>query len=125
MRRPPRDPGSTAPLQERPRFLPTPFANVQKLRQVFPDLSARATFCDDADPATIRQGLAAVGFTTHSLTRASPVILAAARLGHFHDYRAGKVNDYHRAVVDNLPVCRSAGLPGMLGALFVWWGLFL
>jgi len=173
------------------------FANVQKLRQVFPDLTARATLRDNADPAAIRQGLAAVGFTTQYLSRASPVILAGARaaqtaqqpdpdpsddrfladqraevsrlfaavnarnltahtaplalalvsslvtgqqrqvacgvgrglagvsvsgeiypchrfvglagarLGHLHDYRAGKVNDYHRAVVDNLPVCRG------------------
>lgn len=29
------------------------------------------------------------------------------RLGHLSDYRAGEANDYHRAVVDNLPVCRG------------------
>ena len=30
-----------------------------------------------------------------------------ARLGHLSDYRAGEINDYHRAVVENLPACRS------------------
>ena len=175
------------------------YANVQKLRQVFPDLTARATLHEDADPVAIRRGLAAVGFTQHLLQRASPVILADAgsntamtteqhgptmtddriladqraevarlftavsrrtltahtaplalillsslatdqkrhvacgigrgmaavavsgeiypchrfvglkgtRLGHLHDYRAGELNNYHRAVVDNLPVCRG------------------
>jgi uncharacterized protein len=33
--------------------------------------------------------------------------LAETRLGHLTDYRAGEVNDYHRAVVENLPACRS------------------
>ena len=30
-----------------------------------------------------------------------------SRLGHLSEYRAGAINDYHRAVVENLPVCRS------------------
>ncbi|WP_407702807.1 MULTISPECIES: SPASM domain-containing protein [Thiorhodovibrio] len=33
--------------------------------------------------------------------------LTETRLGHLDDYRAGELNDYHRAVVDNLPVCRG------------------
>jgi uncharacterized protein len=170
-------------------------ARIRKLRQAFPQLIARATVYGDADPAAIRQGLAAAGFTIHLLERASPVILAgggtrhsadnedpaaarmledqraqvaamfaaieartldlqpppvvlsllaglvkghqrhvvcgvgrdiagvsiqgdlypchrfvgqeARRLGHLHDYQAGSINDYHRAVVDNLPVCRG------------------
>ena len=33
--------------------------------------------------------------------------LEDACLGHLSDYRAGALNDYHRAVVENLPACRS------------------
>ena len=33
--------------------------------------------------------------------------LEETRLGQLSDYRAGAINDYHRAVVENLPVCRS------------------
>ena len=33
--------------------------------------------------------------------------LEETRLGHLCDYRAGEINDYHRAVVENLPACRS------------------
>lgn len=31
----------------------------------------------------------------------------ALRLGNISDYHAGGVNDYHRAIVDHLPECRS------------------
>jgi uncharacterized protein len=31
----------------------------------------------------------------------------SVRLGHLRDYRAGGLTDYHRAVVENLPLCRS------------------
>jgi uncharacterized protein len=33
--------------------------------------------------------------------------LEEKRLGHISDYRAGALNDYHRALVENLPLCRS------------------
>ena len=33
--------------------------------------------------------------------------LEDACLGHLSDYRAGALNDYHRAVVENLPACRT------------------
>lgn len=33
--------------------------------------------------------------------------LADVRLGHIRDYRVNGLNDYHRAVVENLPVCRA------------------
>ena len=169
------------------------FANVQKLRQKVPQLTARATVYGDADPIAIREGLDEVGFATCILCPASPVLLQGAlqedaslcveaaermlayrraevaalfgaiaarsldptrpppglvqlaaladgrtrhatcgvgrglhavavngdvypchrfvgleeaRLGHIGEYRAGALNDYHRAVVENLPLCR-------------------
>jgi uncharacterized protein len=33
--------------------------------------------------------------------------LTDVRLGHVRDYRVNGLNDYHRAVVENLPVCRT------------------
>ena len=177
------------------------YANVQKLRAVMPNLSARATLCGDNDPFVIRQGMEAAGFVNCYVTPASPVILGQTdknraggkpaepdaghrtaekmiafdraetarlfeadknrslypasppgslhllaalaegkrrhaacgigrglhavavngdvypchrfvgltdvRLGHIQDYRVNGLNDYHRAVVENLPVCRT------------------
>jgi len=170
------------------------FGNVQRLRKVFPRLTARATVCRDGDPFAISRGVEEAGFATCVLSPASPVILRGehpddaaargeaaermlayrrtqmaslfaavaersldptsppagltllagladgrqrhmacgvgrglravavngdvypchrfvgleeARLGHLRDDRAGEINDYHRAVVENLPVCRS------------------
>lgn len=175
------------------------FANVQKLRALMPNLSARATLCGDSDPFVIRRGLEAAGFVNCYVTPASPVILGQTenpgvpdraakteeraaekmmayeraetahffdavknrnldpasppeglhllaalaegtrrhaacgigrglhavavngdvypchrfvgltdvRLGHIRDHRVNGLNDYHRAVVENLPVCRT------------------
>ena len=51
------------------------YANVQKLRAVFPNLAARATVHDDADPFRIKEGLKQAGFTSYSLIKSAPVIL--------------------------------------------------
>jgi uncharacterized protein len=174
-------------------------ANVQRLRAVMPNLSARATLCGDSDPFVIRRAMEAAGFVNCHVTPASPVILGQTgngavparaartgertaekmmayeraatarlfaavknrsldpasppeglhllaalaegkrrhaacgigrglqavavngdvypcqrfvgltdvRLGHVRDYRVNGLNDYHRAVVENLPVCRT------------------
>lgn len=55
------------------------FGNVQKLRKVFPILTARATIWGDADHAAIRQGLELVGFTAAHLTPASPAVSREGR----------------------------------------------
>jgi uncharacterized protein len=56
-------------------------ANVQKLRAVFPHLQARATVYGDADPFQIKEGMEQAGFTTCLLTKASPILLNAQRVG--------------------------------------------
>jgi len=172
------------------------YANVQKLRFVFPNLAVRATIHGKSDLFTIQKELKAAGFATCHLSMANPVlpwgkttpgkdtevhqasagqmlaylreevkhlfsaiknrrldttitpgvkILLAGlvdgrkrhgscgvgrglravsidggvypchrfvgredtRLGHIQNYRAGEINDYHRAAVENLPVCRA------------------
>lgn len=170
------------------------YANVQKLRAVNSNLTARATYCGDCDPFSIRQEMEKIGFvdcrlsltkpansrdvtrTEYTITRqeAAERLLAyrrreavrlfaaikdrrfdttktsvelallaglvdgrkrhvgcgigrgmhavsvngdiypcpcfvgneETRLGHIRDYQVGEVNDYHRSVVETLPVCR-------------------
>lgn len=171
------------------------YANVQRLRKVFPKLMARATVWGDGEPFAIRRGMEQAGFCYCHLSPASPVILKGpeqkgeettrkeaaermlayrrdeaarlfmaisqrnldvteppqelvrlsglvdgnkrhagcgigrglhavavngevypchrfvgleqVRLGHIRDYHVNGLNDYHRAVVENLPVCRA------------------
>ena len=54
------------------------FANIQKLRKVFPKLMARATVNGDSDPFAIRKGIENAGFLDCHLSPASPVILKGA-----------------------------------------------
>jgi len=51
------------------------YANIQKLRKVFPRVSARATLHGDADPAEIRAGLEQAGFKSFGIIKAADVIL--------------------------------------------------
>jgi uncharacterized protein len=51
------------------------YANIRKLRRVFPKLMARATVCGDSDPFVIRKGIGDAGFSDGCITSASPVIL--------------------------------------------------
>ena len=171
------------------------YANVQKLRAVISNLTARATVYGDGDPFAIRQEMEKAGFidcrlsltkpaflqgvtrsedktarqeaaermltyrrseavrlfsaiTKRTLDTAGPSVELAilsglvdghkryigcgigrgmhavsvngdiypcpcfvgmedTRLGHIRDYQVGEINNYHRAVVDNLPVCRA------------------
>ncbi|NCB23761.1 MAG: SPASM domain-containing protein, partial [Deltaproteobacteria bacterium] len=55
----------------------------------------------------IGRGMAAVAVSGEIYPCHRFVGLKGTRLGHLHDYRAGELNNYHRAVVDNLPVCRG------------------
>lgn len=57
------------------------YANIQKLRKVFPDLMARATLHGDADPADARAGLERAGFRIFAIAKASPVILDGHGVG--------------------------------------------
>jgi hypothetical protein len=52
------------------------WVNIQKLKQAFPQVMARATRYGDTDPAKIHAGLKEAGFEQFIIKDASPVILA-------------------------------------------------
>lgn len=54
------------------------YANIQKLKKIFPHLKARATMQADSDPAEIRAGIEQAGFRIFSIVKAAPVILDGA-----------------------------------------------
>ncbi len=51
------------------------YANIQRLKQVFPHVMARATLHGDTDPAEVRAGLEQAGFESFVIKKASRVIL--------------------------------------------------
>ncbi len=50
--------------------------NIRKLQAVLPDVVARGTVCDDADPAECREGIERLGVKRYYVFKASPVVLA-------------------------------------------------
>jgi uncharacterized protein len=81
-------------------------ANVQKLREAVPHLSARATVYGDADPCMIKEGMARAGFATCYLALASPVLLNAPGTGPAPDGQSETMTQrmlaYNRKEIDEL-----------------------
>lgn len=81
-------------------------ANVQKLRTVFPHLTARATICGDTDPFRSKEGMEQAGFTTCILSKASPVLLKTTPDGASPDGLGEQMLErmlaFHRREVDQL-----------------------
>lgn len=55
-------------------------AKIQKLKAAIPNLTARATVCEDMDPARVREGIEEAGFTNYSIVTASPADLDSPKV---------------------------------------------
>jgi len=83
--------------------------NVQKLRAAMPKLAGRATVCAGCDPFAVDGSV----YPCHRF-----VGFEEARMGDLGSCRAGEINDYHRAVVENLPACRACWARHLCGGGF-------
>lgn len=81
-------------------------ANIDRLRQTVPHLSARATVYGDADPLAIQEALAKVGFSAYVFAPASPVLLgprqAAASVDGADERRLERMRALRRKEADEL-----------------------
>ncbi|WP_428559941.1 MAG: radical SAM protein [Solidesulfovibrio sp. DCME] len=81
-------------------------ANIGRLRETVPHLSARATVYGDTDPLAIQEALARVGFSAYVFAPASPVLLghhhAAAPVDGANERRLDRMRAFHRQEADEL-----------------------
>lgn len=99
--------------------------NVTRLRVVVPDVAARATLWQDADPQRMMGAMEQAGFATYSIVKASPVLLSSKSSdapASDADASAQVVNYYRAAAQRMLDAIRSRSLehgplPNLLQAL--------